>query len=124
MVKLLAAFMVAACFTAVCNAETTSGRTTFYSGQKLKLALDEREKWMADLKANEIEAATSGGYVIGVADALSGIRFCPPDRLSQGQVIAVVHKWLKEHPEFWNVTASDLVGEALGDSFPCRKSKK
>jgi hypothetical protein len=45
---------------------------------------------------------------------------CVPDGVSAGQLVEVVKKWLREHPENWHYGADSLVAAALQEAFPCR----
>jgi len=61
------------------------------------------------------------GYIIGVADALQIDRKTCHN--SSGawtlQTVAVVRKYLRDHPERWDRVPVDLVKEALVQAFPC-----
>lgn len=61
------------------------------------------------------------GYVVGVADTLTAIgTVCLPGGVSNGQVTAVVHKYLRDNPAVLHQNAVVLVARALMDSFPCK----
>lgn len=61
------------------------------------------------------------GYVSGVSNSFTGIGFCPPSNVTNGQSAAIVWKWLSAHPEVWNESGSSLVFAALAEAFPCAK---
>jgi hypothetical protein len=61
------------------------------------------------------------GYVAGVVDVLSGIAFCPPKGMTNGQGASVVWKWLSANPERWSEPGGDLVIAALNRAYPCKK---
>ena len=69
---------------------------------------------------NLLEAGLYQGYVLGVYDSLKleGL-MCTPDRVSVGQVMALVTKYLKSNPAKWSQPANLLVLEALANAFPC-----
>jgi hypothetical protein len=46
-----------------------------------------------------------------------------PDGVNMEQLVAVVFKYLKKHPEKWNESAASLVIKALKEAFPLKKSK-
>ena len=61
------------------------------------------------------------GYIQGVYDAgklldaatnkrqwVGGWSACLPDRMKVGQLVAVVKKWLQEHPKDWHYGASGM----------------
>ena len=59
------------------------------------------------------------GYVLGVLD-LTQDRLCIAERVTMGQVLEVVRKYLKDHPEELHLRASDLVIKALQTAWPCK----
>ena len=65
------------------------------------------------------EAQNALGYINGVADTLNGTVVCAPNEVTDGQLVAVVSKYVDEHPEQWQVQANLLVGRALHQAFPC-----
>jgi hypothetical protein len=99
------------------------GRADYLNGQKLY-----------DSCKDEDLALYCIGYIVGVYDAGIGIGIgtdkrqwydtwaaCVPEgRVSAGQLVEVVKKWMREHPANWHFGAASLVAEALRDSFPCR----
>jgi len=56
------------------------------------------------------------GYVLGVFDATCYM-YNAPDKIPSLQICAIVAKYLKDHPERWNQTASYLVMSAFGEAF-------
>ncbi|MDC3365468.1 Rap1a/Tai family immunity protein [Pseudomonadales bacterium] len=65
------------------------------------------------------------GYIFGVLDKelWGGDRFasiCLPVGVTMKQMISIVRKYLKEHPEKHNNDASLLVTVAFQIAFPCR----
>jgi hypothetical protein len=59
------------------------------------------------------------GYINGFVDADD--RHCSPDGVTMQQYIRVVVKFLNDHPEKLHLGRAHLVGEALGNAFPCQK---
>ena len=63
------------------------------------------------------------GYVMGVTDLLiwvnPNVKPCAPSEVTGGQVVAIVRKYLKEHPEKLHEDADFLVMWALQEAFPC-----
>jgi|ERR1035441_173683 hypothetical protein len=72
-------------------------------------------------RANTADASLYLGFVIGVHDGLAGDAFCTPEQTAQGQICAVVARYLNAHPEEWNKPAWLLVATALKQAFPCKK---
>ncbi len=58
------------------------------------------------------------GYIMGVVDSMGGVVFVLPDNVKAGQLAAIVNKYLKEHPEEWNETASVIVARSFRNAFP------
>src|SRR6516164_4411237 len=64
------------------------------------------------------------GYVMGVSDALNATKpnfFCAPPNIKAIQELAVVVKYLRDHPETWHYSAWTDVGVALAMAFPCKE---
>ena len=64
-----------------------------------------------------LDGAECRGYVVGIADAL--LAKCLPSRVTEGQLVAVVLLWLRNHPEVRHYAANSLVFEALKENFHC-----
>jgi hypothetical protein len=60
------------------------------------------------------------GYVIGVHDSWEGIMFCGTDRVRAGQLIALVTKYVRENPDQWHHSGSNIVIAAIAPSCPCK----
>ena len=90
----------------------TGAKAEFMTGNKLKIDLD---------SVDAFPQGYSLGYVVGVADAVQHIAYCPPSGapITQGQVKAVVKKYFDGHPEKLNLTADQLVTQALRETWPC-----
>jgi hypothetical protein len=65
-------------------------------------------------------AGVFNGYVLGVSEAISGLYACP-NKVKAGQIITVVQKYLKAHPERLDSDGAVLVTKALSEAFPCKK---
>lgn len=65
------------------------------------------------------------GYILGVADTLQiDSKTCHgPSDLWTRETVAVVRKYVKDHPERWNIGAQFLVRDALIQAFPCLKRR-
>lgn len=75
------------------------------------------------------------GYIVGIKDAEEttkislkaanmedkrSLKFCVDQRVTNGQLIDVVNKFLKDHPEILHLSAAMLIQGALAHSFPCK----
>lgn len=67
------------------------------------------------------KALLLSGYVMSVADSYTGQGVCAAPNVSLGQLVAVSMKYIKAHPEWWNMSASKLVLLGLSEAFPCKK---
>jgi hypothetical protein len=67
------------------------------------------------------QPAFTKGYVIGAADATSGISWCPTPQTTEDQIYHAVAKFMRDHPEVMNRNAAAGVGAALAAEFPCGK---
>jgi hypothetical protein len=63
------------------------------------------------------------GYIIGIAESIDLRWWSPPVPAQQRQIIAVVKKYLRDHPEQWNKSASNLVQNSLIEAFPPKQNK-
>jgi hypothetical protein len=65
------------------------------------------------------------GYVRGVSDTLTVVMpKCVPSSASPGQKMAIVRKFLDEHPELWDLAGASLVVVALKTAFSCEQGPK
>jgi hypothetical protein len=63
------------------------------------------------------------GYLMGVSDALNATKpnlFCLPPGIKGNQELAVVVKYLRDHPETWHYSAWTDIGAALAVALPCK----
>jgi hypothetical protein len=90
-----------------------------YSGNDLAAAMPEWDKMYGN-KASRVDLAKAfnfGAYIMGVCDATES-QYSIPAAAKQGEIIAVVSKYLKNHRDQWNDPAASLVMKALGETFP------
>lgn len=108
-------------------ASTQMAVAFFYSGNDLVNFMRDYEAGMPggtnyhsrDLSA-AMNAATYMGYVLGVCEGTPYMHNFP-DGVASGQILAVVSKYLKNHPEKWDEPAVGLVVEALQEAFPLKR---
>ena len=94
----------------------------FFTGNDLAAAMPEWDKMYGkDTRADLVKAFYFGAYILGVADATES-QYSIPTAAKQGEIIAVVSKYLKNHRGQWSDPAAPLVIKALGEAFP-KKSK-
>jgi len=74
-------------------------------------------------ECNSTDYSLCLGYVMGVSDALNATKpnfFCAPLSVKATQELAVVVKYLRDHPETWHYSAWTDIGVALALAFPCK----
>ena len=72
--------------------------------------------------ADSIYAAKFMGYYTGVIDATAHL-YGFPHRTPLRQLEAITIKYLKAHPEEWNLCGSDLVIKAIKQAYPKKKER-
>jgi hypothetical protein len=94
----------------------------FFTGNDLVAVMPEWDKMYANAPRVDLAKALHfGAYILGVCDATES-QYSIPTAAKQGEIIAVVSKYLKNHRAQWNDPAAPLVMKALGEAFP-KKSK-
>ena len=88
----------------------------FKTGNEVKAGL---EGWVSDDSTETVRDAVAFGYVIGVHDALSGTVVCSGDNVTQGQVVQVVLKYMRQNPEVLDRSADRVITAALKAVWPC-----
>jgi hypothetical protein len=83
----------------------------------------EYEKPNDDKTINWYRVGAYQNYIAGVVDSVDGILFCTPANSNGRQIVAIVGKYIDNHPEEWNGCAFDLVYKPLSKAFPCKKKK-
>lgn len=91
----------------------------FKTGNEIKTGL---EGWVRDDSTETVRDAVAFGYVIGVHDALSGSVICSGDNVTQGQVVQVVLKYMRNNPEVLDQSADRVITAALKAVWPCAQS--
>lgn len=67
-----------------------------------------------------LEADFCSGYILGAMDQLSATRsICPTGQAITGRALAVVRKYIADHPEAWGQHPLKLVEDGLRFAFPC-----
>lgn len=60
------------------------------------------------------------GYVAGVLDMRPEGMACIPEEVRVSQSVAIVKKYLADHPNQWHRAGKILVVAALVEAFPCK----
>ena len=61
------------------------------------------------------------GFVSGLAFGIAGKDFCPPKRVTAGQSVAVVVKYIEARPQRMHEHFGKLAIEALTAAWPCKR---
>ena len=94
----------------------------FWTGNDLVKYMREYEKVVnSDPDENLYEASMFHGYILGVWDVTNS-SYNKPKGTNSKQVCAIVAKFLKEHPEKWHLSASDLIIMAFVKAFGYSKN--
>ena len=64
------------------------------------------------------------GYVVGAADAYGGNALCIPSTVTKGQLLDVVHQFLRAKPQHRDLPADVLVLLSLSEHWACPKNSK
>lgn len=64
-------------------------------------------------------AGVASGVAVGMYYSQHNITYCPPANVTGEQLMLVVEKYLRDHPEQLNYDASLIIGQALHVNFPC-----
>ena len=74
---------------------------------------------------NYFSYGSCSGYLMGVADVMAQpewpypTKACFPDEVVRGQLIAIVKKYISNHPDLLQSPALDIVAAAFAQAFPC-----
>ena len=71
-------------------------------------------------KDDQLSAASFTGYVRGVEDSMNGVRFCIPAGATSKQQVALITKYVKDHPEELHNGAATFIVQALQPAYPCQ----
>lgn len=99
-------------------------QTIFKDGNTLIEEMRQFEQAERNAPHDKLSTGIYMGYVVGVADASSGITWCPGgarNRVSVGQIASTVLQYMSNNPDKWHLEAAALVMNALQQAFPCKK---
>lgn len=92
--------------------------------------LENCQKWETETK-DLVEAAQSGmcmGMVQGVTDEIlfmnpsmpKNLQVCLPEKITSGQIIKIVIKYLKDNPEQLHLSEAQFIHGVLLTTYPCK----
>ena len=99
-----------------------SAQAGFYTGANISQwsAANDRVVENRSIGTDFQDSSMFQGYVTSIADTFDGgTLFCIPVGATAGQLIAVVSKYVKEHPERWSENGARLVQVSFVLAFPC-----
>jgi hypothetical protein len=109
----------AALVTALSIPGTLAGQTIFMSGTR-GIVLNKICATSTPLEGESYSPCTS--FITGAADALAlEGSHCLPMGAEVSQQVAVVRKYVADHPEQWQKHSVLLIKVALSRAFPCRQ---
>jgi hypothetical protein len=79
---------------------------------------------LRDIENNEFGKMYVLGYVVGAADAYGGNALCIPTTVTKGQLLDVVHQFLRAKPQHRDLPADVLVLLSLAEHWACPKNNK
>lgn len=84
---------------------------------------------IVDGRVGSYEAGYCYGLIDGVVQLGNSLprafpTHCFPSGVTYGQLVKVVMKYLEEHPEKLNGSATLLIAQALHEAFPCHAASK
>ena len=99
----------------------------FYSANQLQTHCREYSKFRDRRDHDSYDAASCRAYIVSVSDSHNTYvdwgdmspMFCKPAKVTQGQLAAVVIKYLEANPEELHYAAAGIVLNALAQAFPC-----
>jgi hypothetical protein len=115
------AFVAALLLTVAIASES---RAQWLTGNDLERMCNTDAQNLADPQ-NLFAAMECLGYVSGVADAVdqenapAGVPACFATKITRKQLMAVVKKYLADHPDQWQHPAFRLAAAAIVEAFPC-----
>lgn len=111
------------------------GAATFYPNMAFASFKTGNDLLAECKEASGVDFGECLGYVLGAADAMEGPtiyttkirngaiaqrpRACFRDEVTAGQLRDIVVKWLEDHPQIRDMSASACVEAALSAAFPC-----
>jgi hypothetical protein len=69
---------------------------------------------------DQLSASAFTGYVRGVEDSMNGVRFCIPAAATSKEQVALITKYVKDHPEELHNGAATFIVQALQPVYPCQ----
>lgn len=76
-------------------------------------------KLLADMNGTHGQQMSALGYVMGVADTLTGVVVCMPPNVTSGQVSDMVENYLNNVPRERHWSGDVIVTKVLKAAWPC-----
>ena len=106
---------------AICAAALLATEASAMSGNELKDNADAyvRVSQGAHYLPDVSNAGIFSGYVQAIAKSSVSFTFCLSKDVTNGQIYAIVVKYLNDNPEKWNIHPANLIQDAMTQAFPC-----
>ena len=92
-----------------------AAQADFWTGNNLQ---ERRPSY--DANYSNFDSGAYSGYIVGAADMVSGVLWCPPRPVTVGQTVQIVKAYMDAHPAEWAQPATVPILAALRGAFPCR----
>jgi hypothetical protein len=76
-----------------------------------------------DLRGDSHDRMFAMGYVVGIADAIRSISFCPQSNVNAGQLRDMVRNYLDNTPAVQHLTGDVIVSHVLKTTWPCAQRR-
>ena len=76
---------------------------------------------LSEMNGSHTNQMNALGYVVGVADAIMWVTFCPPATISAGQVHDMTKQYLEQYPADRHNSADRIINHVLKSAWPCAK---
>lgn len=90
-----------------------------YTGNQMLRDCNQGNDWGSGACFGRIIGSIDGFRVKAMLDK-TGLPFCMPDGVTNGQVVDIVVKWVRDQPAKRHYTYEVITGLALKDAFPCK----
>lgn len=80
-------------------------------------------KLYEQLRGDTLDTAHALGYIMGVADSIQGVAYCPRDGMTAGQMSDTVKNYLEQRPQNRHLSADVIVTAVLKAHWPCPERK-
>ena len=101
-------------------------------GSELQIMCEEASRYYGGyISADEVLTKECYKYISGVVDSHTAFHikkgfaplYCMPNNAQLGQLAEMIYNYINEHPDSLNISAAQIIHDALGEAFPCQGIK-